>query len=797
MQQVKHGMNSRLTPMAFAVALALPALAWGQDAAQSGGLETVVVTANKRVEKLEHVPMAISVLSESVIQNNNVRDIEDVINLSPALSVTYGTTPQNNGINLRGVGTTSIGIGVEADVSVILDDIPMGMQVKAFQNLAELQRVEILKGPQSTLFGKAAIAGAINITTKPISGPLAGKASTMYTEDGEWRLSGSYGGMLTDRFGFRISASNERFPGLLRNLTTGHRANGSGDKSLMVKLSYRLTDDIDIDFSPRINRSERTCCAIALTSMTPATGGLLSNIPQLPASQLLAGITPSADNVNIRNNDRTGQDSTDRGAGLKVTWSMPNGGTLASITSVSHYTADDTRDQDFVDAPTLLYYPLGNGKPAGANAGYVQYGVTEVDSRSQELRLISPDSGTVRYVAGLWYARNSIAREFTRGYRDVALSTPARYDTSTTNSNRAVYGQLTWDFAPTYSLLAGLRFNRETSGYIFSKGLPPPGAFVPTEVFSSTDNNENAVTGKLSLQKQFTPGVMGYVMGATGYKGMAYDLTSSLNAATAAEQPVPSETAKTVEAGMKGNFFNNRLTVNLATFFSKFKDYQQNSGSYLPGTTTYVTRLNSVGGVETKGVELDVSALVVEDLVLNAGIAYTRASISDFKNAPCYNVTGSTNGGFNAACVLKNPLYGNQNTQDISGGQMPNAPKWKINIGGQYDLRLPNYSFNGFMTFNTRYTSEVITNLNQDPGNRVPGYALTNVGVGVRDKKDKYKFTFFVNNLFDHRYANAGLGGGGSWSSRAPNPVVNVTTTSWVPARDAFRYVGARLDVKF
>ncbi|QGZ39938.1 iron complex outermembrane receptor protein [Pseudoduganella flava] len=785
--------QARKAPLALAVAIALPALAQAQEQ----GLEQVVVTANKRVEKLEHVPMAISVLTDTVIQNNNVRDIEDVIALSPALTITYGTTPQNNGINMRGVGTTSIGIGVEADVSVILDDIPMGMQVKAFQDLADLQRVEILKGPQSTLFGKAAIAGAVNITTKPISGPLRANTSALYTNDGEWRLRASYGGMLTERFGLRISGSTARFGGLLHNITNDTDANGSSDKSLMAKFIWHATDDVDVEFSPRINRSVRNCCAIALTGITPATGGLLSNIPQLPATELLAGIPIGPDNTTIRNNDRTGQDSVDRGAGLKVSWAMPNGATLSSISAVSHYTADDSRDQDFVDANTLLYYPYANGQPAGVAAGYVQYGTTVVDSRSQELRLVSPDSGALRYVAGLWYAKNAIARHFVRGFNGIALTTPVQYDTATYNRTYAAFGQATWDFAPTWSVLAGLRYNHETSGYRYAKGAPPPGEFVVTEAYSSLGNSEGAVTGKLSLQKQFTPGVMGYVMAATGYKGMAYDLTSSLNAATAAQQPVKSETARTFEAGMKGNFLNNRLTVSLAAFHTKFDDYQQNSGSYLPGTTTYVTRLNSVGGVETKGIELDTSALLHRDFVVNASLAYTRASITDFRNAPCYTVAGSPNGGYNAACILKNPEFGGQNTQDVSGGTMPNAPKIKVNVGGQYDLRLAPVSFDGFFTFNTRYTSEVLTNLNQDPGSRVPGYAITNIGFGVRDKQDRYKLSFFVNNLFDHRYANSGLGGGGSWSSRAPNPVVVVNTTSWNPARDAFRYYGARLDMKF
>lgn len=794
----------QLKPLSFAISLAMLGLAQAVQAQQAtttetsdGKLNEVVVSANKRIEKLEHVPMAISVLGDATLQRNNVREIADVINLSPALSITYGSTPANNGINMRGIGTTSIGIGVEADVAVIIDDIPMGMQVKAFQDLTDISRIEILKGPQSTLFGKSAIAGAVNVVTKPISGPLAGSASTLYTSDGEWRLGLTYGGEVSEKFGFRVSASDNRFPGNVNNLTDGSKVNGSGGKTFMAKLSWHPTDNIDVDFSPRYNSTVTSCCVLALTSLTPAQGGLLSNIAQLPATTLLNGIRIGPDNTDVRNDAMTGQTSTSRGAGLKFTYNFADGSALTSISSVDRYYANDSRDQDFVDVPTLLYYPLANGKPAGVNAGYTQYGTFDVKSQTQELRYTSNDKNTLRYVIGYWYGKNSIERHFIRGYNGIALTTPIQYFTDTYNVNSAVFGQATWDFAKNFSLLAGLRYNRETSGYRFSVGAPPPGAFVQTDYFSSLDNTENSTTGKLSLQHQVNNNLMVYAMGSTGYKGLAYDLTSGLNAATAAQQPVKSETAKTFEIGLKGNFLDNRLTLNIAAFNSRFSDYQQNSGGYLPGTTTYVTRLNSVGGVQTRGVEMDVSALVTRDLIVNGSIAYTDATITEFPNAPCYNVTGSPNGGFNAECQLKSAQYGGQNVQDLAGARMPNAPKIKANIGGQYDLRFNNLPFDAFITGSVRYQSDVITNLNQDPTLAVSAISVTNIGFGIRDKMNKYKLSFFVNNLFDRHYANTGFTGVGSWSSKAPNPVLTVTNTTWTPARDAFRYFGVRLDAKF
>jgi iron complex outermembrane recepter protein len=782
------------SPLARAALLALLAGQASFAAAQSGKLEIVEVTASKRVERLEQVPAAISVLTSEMIERQNVRNLDDVVNMTPAITITYGSTAANNGLNMRGIGTSSIGIGVEADVAVIIDDIPLGQQFMAFRDLSDTLRIEVLKGPQSTLVGKNAIAGAISIVTKPVGGSLRGSGSAMYTSDGEYRLSASYGGDLSDRFGLRVAASSNDYDGNVNNITLGRKVNGTRGQTVLAKAVWRPTDALDIEFSPRYNYTDSSCCTLVPTRLTPLQGALLNNIAKLPATELFSGITIAPGNRSVRNDVETGIKSKTAGAGLRINYQIGDS-LLTSITSTEHYKADDIRDQDFVDVPTLLYFPRANGQAAGVNEGYIQFGHYDIKSTTQELRLTSPDKGAVKYVVGLWYGKNDIYREFTRGYNGIAASTPARYIGTTYNINKALFGQMSWEFLPQYTLTAGARFNEQESGYTFLRTNPPPLPLIQTDYFASLGNKEKANTGKLALQRQFDRGLMAYALYSTGYKGQAYDITSGLTAATAAQLPVPSETAKNFEVGMKGNFLDNSLTVNLALFRAKFRNYQQNSGSYLPNTTTFVTRLNTVGGVQTEGAELDIAAALTPRLLVNLSMAYTDAFVTEWPNAPCYNVAGSPNGGFNAECRQRVPEFGNTNVQDLKGRPMPNAPKLKINLSGRYDFPLA--GFKGFTTMAAKFQTGVITNINQDPDLAAPQRTVVDVGFGMSDERERYKFTLTVNNLFDKPYANTGLTGLGSWSSRAPNPVVNVATSTWTPARDAFRYVSARFDVKF
>jgi iron complex outermembrane receptor protein len=789
----------KLRPLAASVALAAAGLAQAQEAAPADQpkLEQVIVTANKRAQNLQDVPAAITVLNDAVLQRNNVRELDDLVNLSPALTISYSTQPGNFSINMRGIGTYSLGIGVESDVSVIIDDVPIAMQANAFKDLADVNRVEVLKGPQSTLFGKSSIAGAINITTKPIDGIWREKASAYVSNDGEWRASGTVSGALSDAVRMRLAVSKSDFGGVVKNLTTGDRLNGSGSTSFIGKLEFTPNDDWQIVLSPRASKSNRNCCVQPYSSMTP--GGLYQNIAQLPASTLLAGITPGPRNVSVRNDYPAGGVARDKGIGLKVAYTFPDGSplarhTLTSVTSWSNYHMNDYQDGDATDSDVLAY-TLVNGKPTGFHGGLYQYGFFDVTSRTQELRLTSPDKGEFKYVAGLWYGDNDLARDLTRA---PVTSYVTDYSATTYNTSYALFGQASYDLTRATSLIAGLRLNKEDTGYTFTSYNPPPATTRVAAFALKGDDSHTDKTGRLGLEHRFNPDAMGYVTYSTGHKGVAYDLTSSFNPAVAKNQPVPGESAHSIEGGLKLGLLNGKMSLDLAVFRTNFKGFQQSAG-FLDDDGVFRTTLHSIGGLRTSGFESDLNWRVSRQLQLNGAFAYTKAIVTDFENGPCYSVlnaagTGTVPGG-NCA---PNPKYNNSNVANLAGARLPNAPKFKLNLGGQYDIPTDN-AYDAFVTAAYRWQSDVLYNLNQDPRTVQGSYGIFNLGAGIKDKKDKYRITLQVNNLFDKSYAT-GLGNNlvsGTWSSKAPNPVVPVSFTSWTPARDYHRYFALRADVSF
>ncbi len=781
-----------------AQAAALPA---AQAAASADGalkLETVVVSANRRIEKLEDVPMSITVLGEDYIKRNNVREFNDIVNLSPALSISVGTQVGTNSINMRGIGTTSNNLGIEGDIAVIVDDIPYALPQQAFKDLSDVARVEVLKGPQSTMFGKSSIAGAINITTKPIgAGPMKTTAMVFTSSDKEYRVAASLSGRLTDTISMRLFATKTNFPGLLHNLTNDSMQNGSGGKTFMAKLAWKVNNDLDVLVTPQFDHSLSTGNTAAIISIDPGVGYLYNKAyTALSNTAVLRGINPSQYNTDIRNDSPSGLESTNRGLGVRVNYNFPDnspwaGHALTSISSVVNNLSNDFRDNDNIDLVSTFYQNNAQGKPSGINAKAEINGTADSKTSTQEIRLTSPDMGNFRYVAGLWLARNSLDRGYYRGNPFVKETNFTNYNTTSSNLNRAFYTNSTYEFNPSNILTAGVRLNRETNNYTFEtidslSSSAPNNTHTGYNYYAAPQHDENGITGKIGYTYKITPDVMVYGTTSTGRKGVAYDMTSGANNVNVFKHlPLAAEKADSIDLGFKANLLNGRATLNLAAFRTRFNDYQTSATEkFSDGSSASV--LYSIPALETKGFEADTTVLLTRELQWNASLAFTRATILNWTQGPCYS--GATD------CTIPNQLVPGAFLRDASGGTMPNAPKWKISMGSEY--RKPMETAPYVVTYGAQWRAQSTVRgaISQDPTLDRPGYGIFDVYASMSDLQGKYKFSLGIKNVFDKHYA---AGNVGSFLNFKQTSGPDIKSQGWQPARDAFRYMTARLDVAF
>jgi iron complex outermembrane receptor protein len=743
----------------------------------SRALDDIVVTATKRSERLQDVPVSVTVVTRDILERNNVRELGDLTKIAPNLTINYGTQPGNFSINMRGIGTFSNGIAVESDVAVVIDDVPVGFQAAAFKDLIDLERVEVLRGPQSTLFGKSAIAGVLNITTQAPTAEMSGRLSVLATNDREYRVGGTVAGPLSDTIRVRLTGAYTDYAGNVLNLTTGKRENGSRGVTFTGKIDWSPTENFQLRIAPRFNDTSADCCTSPFTSLTPNV--FYQGIRNLPSSQLLAGIPyNSRYNPYVRHDERNGSDSRTFGATVRLNYDLDassflGAASITSITSFDKFRMRDYQDIDDNDVPFLLYYPVAS--PSGVNSGAHGNGYFHARSLTQELRLTSPGNRRFTYVAGLWYARNVLDRYFDRG----PILIPARYIAESSNSNYAVFAQASLELDDKTKLIGGARLNKQDIDYRFRKYLVAP----QPQVFGQADS-DTASTVKAGIQRNWTPDVMTYFTYSTGYKGQAYDLVSTFDARIAAQMPVPPETARNFESGLKSAFFGRRLYLNVTAFRADFYGFQTSITESLPNGT-FLTFLNSVGHLRTRGVEVDALARVGSRLRLNAAGAWTDAEVADFPNGPCY--PGQT---LAQGCRIDRT---NSRVQNLAGKRLNNAPVWKFNVGGQYDLPLSDLPVNGFATFAYRWQDDINFALSQDPLTVQKAYGILDLSMGVTSKDARYKLTVFVNNVFDKHYAQ-GLGNNTRGYSA---PGVTVTGTNWFPARDSFRYAGVRADVSF
>lgn len=752
------------TAAASATLLALvasnAAIARSTDSAAAVGLEEIIVTAQKRTENIQDVPAAVTVLSGAQIENSGALNVEGLLALVPTLNFRESVSTLDSSIFLRGIGTINFSIAAEPSVAFVLDGVVQARAGEAFGDLYDIGRIEVLRGPQGTLFGKNASAGAVNVVSRKPADEFGGYVDLSAFEDNEYRARASVDIPLSDRVRSRFTATYGAFDGFIRNLTYGRDVNGYERWGVRGILEADASEKLTLTFIADYRESNDDCCA-----------EVIGTVPAGTAAGTQAGIAIDGDEVReIRNNFVNRTMETSWGGSLQADYDL-GGGTLTSITAYRDWKNNGLRDGDYADTAYVGIAQLHD------------YGPQPSTTFTQELRYASASGERIEYVVGAYYYKAEAERTFQRDDIVCTASTlpPAngltpcapgssvltfpssRATFGSKIENIAAFGQATFNVTDALRLIAGGRYTSDDVSAHHDR-IPSPiaGPGVRTDGSGYRLNtDESDFSPRAGIQYDFSDDFMSYATYARGYKGPAFNVFFNQNPQQL--NAIEAETADSYEVGLKSTLLDQRLLLNTALFYAQYDNFQANNFDLLDGVV--ITRLTNAGKISTRGAEVDLLARPADNFTLSGGVAYTDAQIDEFNLPP-----------------------GSPSTDTRKGERLPLAPQWKASLSANWRIPLAT-SFDLEFGATGAYTDEQVSDLNNNPVQRpaltIPSYTVVDANIALVDDDARYRVNFMVNNVFDESYASLITPGGPGGSFRYLIP------------RDADRYFGLSIRMNF
>jgi outer membrane receptor protein involved in Fe transport len=669
--------------LVVAVAMSLPGMAFSQ------ALEEVVVTAQKRAQSLQDVPVAVSALSGDWMKQNNVADLEDVAALVPNLSLSG--TPGINTVRIRGLGTGGGNAAFEQSVGMYVDGIYAGRGYQFNLPYLDVERIEVLKGPQGVLFGKNSIAGAISITSARPSPEFEGQIGLSYEAENEgYSVETVINGELMPGLSGRLAASYIEEGGWIDNTLLNEDDQPEVEMGgYRASLLWEASDTVEVYFKYDHGEYEKTGSEMGIRHIVPG-----STNPFMPGNPTWSSLYEAADpDVGLVEDHKqsagvslTGEfdgyfkDVESDAVTLQVDWDLGEH-TLTLLSGYSTYEVDTFSDQSF--SPLTVVN---------------QHGEEEFSQFTQEVRLTSPLGETFEYIVGMFYMDRSL--EFPARYTDleftqlfgatlpapapplptelVAASSLKQYDEDT--ESISVFGQVTWNISDVFRSSLGLRYSHEEkdgehSHVLYDLGtttpLNPVGVaaydiqFNARDYAYSDDRKEETVDPSLNVQWDVNSDLMVYAAATRATKAGGY------NAGNLSGDPATlefeEEEATGYEIGSKGEFLDNQLRLNVAAFYTEFDNLQVsaldgNSGNFFIG--------NAAKAI-SKGLEADATYVVSDTVTVGGALAYLDGSFDEFPGAPCANSIYRQED-----CVGDGPSA----SRDAEGETMIHSPDWSGNL---------------------------------------------------------------------------------------------------------------------
>lgn len=784
----------RLQPIPSAIALlalgCLPltpvglAHAQAQQAGDAPKVQEIVISAQKRTEKVKDTPVAVSVLPEDALQKANATDLSDLNKLVPSVQL-KGTFNGRVPLAMRGISTNAneAAVGLTSGVSIMIDGVPVPSDSMAANELQDIARVEVLKGPQSTLGGRTASSGVINFVTNTPSKSWAGDIGATVTTDEEYRLTGRVSGPINDSLSLSVSAYDGQrvYPihNTIRNEDSNSHASG-----VRAKLTLAVDKTFDVTLMARTAESESTGGTFTYQYLTPGAA-LFPYFPWAPGGITQAQSFPGIDIKygNTKYASPVAMSSKVRDNDVALTLEKRLGAyTLSSVTAQQKEVANNVQD---VTAQAIYFLDeLRKGVIPDPPVGPPLFNNSQAikvtpKAFSQEFKVASPIDQDVSFVAGLFYSDTEVRQEHAR----VMFVNPKIDDVNSQTKSTGLYGRVTWKLGENTSLLTGLRLNRDEIAYsITDMG----------HGFASNNKDSSTITvGDLTLRQKLGKDHMVYGTYSRGYKPRAFNTAATLSS-NAALAPVEREDIDHFELGAKSSLMGGALTLSAAAFNTTYDNFQVQL--YPPGQVLPSLELANAAKARTRGLELDAALALASDTRINFNAAYIDAKFLDFKDGPAYPGQTPAEGAYIIGTDANGaPVF----AQDLSGKPLPDAPKFKFTLGVDQEIAPEGWPFRLNLNGQYAYRTSAVLQGNQNPKTRQPGFGLLNLGITATPESGKYSVTLFVNNVTNQFYLVNAEDFFSALYSIPGNPPTPANAVIGQPARDAQRYAGLRFNYYF
>lgn len=729
----------------------------GKPAANSSQLETVTVTTRRREESSQDVPTPMSVVSGQNLETQRVYRIQDLQQLVPSVNVAYMHARQSS-VSIRGLGNNPASDGLEGSVGLYIDNVYLGRPGMAVFDLMDIEQLEVLRGPQGTLFGKNTTAGVINISTRAPTFTPERSIETSFGEDGYFQTKGTISGPLNDELAGRFSAYRTRSDGDIKNEYNGHELNGGSRDGFRAQLLFKPNEDFNLRWIGDYNEEDSSAGTRVLYNTGPTINGV--NLYQSRANAAGATlVNGSHRKVNLDNDQHVTVHQG--GTSVEANWTLPSDFTLTSISSYRFWNFTPANDDGLNVAATYN---------AGVSVEDKQY--------SQEFRLASPKGEFFDYVVGAYYFGSDLDNKSFAYYGPQAdiwngTSRGALANVGSVGNGHiktdsfALFAQGSWHLTERLDFTAGVRGTYEEKNAWVTRDAPVGGATVTgaaatarrgrTGAYDSGDLNQysSSPSGLLNLSYRFTDDLLGYATLSHGEKSGGVNLAvGSAPTAGADSLLIGTERANNAELGFKSTLWDRRLQLNANVFWTQVNAYQTNAYD----DVNRVQYLTNAGSVRSRGVEFESTVIPLRGLTLNFNGSYNDVSYLSYKDAPCPPEVSQAPGA-PASC-------------DLSGHQVVGASKWIGNANGEYKWNLAN-GFEPYVTASYAFRSKAVGTVEDSDYGQIPSYAVVNLSTGLRGdfNQGQWDVSLWLKNAFDKTYyTTLWTGGNGGYEGLLGTP---------------------------